>query len=68
MTVNSEHHVLGLWIGGGVTPSALRELDTLIRGRAHAIEPGPLRTELLDMANACHAQLTKLPKPECDLI
>lgn len=80
MSVNSEDHVLGLWIGGGVTPSALREIAGAIDHwiEAHEIAGSNLspkvEMELRDIANACEAQLTKLPKTvaalteECDLV
>jgi hypothetical protein len=72
MSVNSESHVLGLWIGGGVTPAALRELESAIRyhlelknehGHGAWHLPGPVVTELENIANACHAQLSKLAEP-----
>lgn len=64
MSVNSENHVLGLWIGGGVTPAALREIDRALRFHLQE-QPirGSLRTELENVANACDAQLSKLPPP-----
>jgi hypothetical protein len=65
VSVNSEDHVLGLWIGGGVSPAALREIEAAIRLSLSMNDdiPPKVVTELHDMANACHAQLSKLPEP-----
>lgn len=66
MSVNSEDHVLGLWIGGGVTPGALQEIEGALRDRLennHHME-ARIAFELDNMANACRAQLSKLPKPD----
>lgn len=71
--VNSEPHILGLWIGGGVTPQALGEIAAAIELSLSLNDdiPEKVVTELKDIANACHAQLSKLPaalEPEIDLI
>lgn len=68
MSVNSENHVLGLWIGGGVTPAALRHAAAALDAKACELGslPGhhaPTVVELRNMANACHAQLSKIPDP-----
>jgi hypothetical protein len=79
VSVHSENCVLGLWIGGGVTPRALHEIAAAISYHLELKQGGPdepqwhippkVRRELEEMENACHAQLSKLPRePVCDLI
>lgn len=73
MSVNDEDHVLGLWLGGGVSARALKEIAAAIEYHLELKCQGPdqpqwhippkIVTELTDMANACHAQLSKLPEP-----
>lgn len=66
MSVNSENHVLGLWIGGGVTPAALEIIEECMLAAAtrRASTPQPVRVELINVANACRAQLSKLTEPD----
>jgi hypothetical protein len=68
VSVNSETHVLGLWLGGGVTPAALSAIEDALRDKADEFKYTAaniaLRTELLNIANACHAQLSKQSKPD----
>lgn len=66
LVVNSEAHVLGLWIGGGVTPSALEMIETALLRYidGDTVQCMPEQMELMNMANACRAQLQKLPKPD----
>jgi hypothetical protein len=70
VSVNCEDHVLGLWVGGGVTPAALALIAAGLDYVAQNQKPGAVRTELQNIANACHAQLTKRPPtdPNEDLL
>lgn len=64
MSVNDENHVLGLWIGGGVTPAALERLEVIIGYEVAKMKDCPLKTELSNLQNALWAQISKLPKPD----
>ncbi len=72
-------YVYGLWIGGGITRAALKEVIGAIeyhlelknehkQGAWHL--PPSVVAELENLANAARADLTRMPeeKPECDLI
>lgn len=64
MSVNNEDHVLGLWLGGGVTPAALRAIGGLLEEAvAECRFAVKVRDELTNIANGCYAQLSKLPEP-----
>ncbi len=57
-----------LWLGGGVRVDTLEVVEATIRQRAENETEGPLKTDLMNLANAAHAELTRVPKPSCDLI
>jgi hypothetical protein len=56
-----------LWLGGGISYEALETIERviLIESDRHA---GNLKTELMNTANACRAEIQRRPRPECDLI
>ena len=60
-------YVRGLWLGGGISREALEAIEFALRVEAPKYEH-PVRTELLNVANAAHADLTKMSKPMSDLV
>lgn len=67
-----------LWLGGGISREALEEVISAIQYHMELKCQGPDRpawhippsvaTELNNLVNAAHAELTKLPKPMSDLV
>lgn len=58
-----------LWLGGGVSYEALEIVEMVLRTElAEHNHHSKLKTELSNIANAAAAELTKRPKPRCDLI
>jgi hypothetical protein len=56
-----------LWLGGGISYDALETIEqaVLIESTKHT---GNLKTELMNVANACRAEIQRRPQPACDLI
>jgi hypothetical protein len=65
--VSNDLYWHGLYIGGGMRWETLEVIEAALRQAAES-QTGPVHLELMDTANACYAQLTKRPKPVCDLI
>ncbi len=57
-----------LWLGGGVRFETLEAIETALRQAAETHPEGPVKHELINTANAAAAEITKRPKPACDLI
>lgn len=57
-----------LWLGGGISYEALEAVERACRVEA-CRHTGPVQTELLNVANAARAEITKrTPVDACDLI
>lgn len=56
-----------LWLGGGVRFETLEVIEAALRQAAES-QTGPVYIELINTANAAAAELTKRPRPVCDLI
>lgn len=46
----------------------LEVIDVTLRQAAENQKEGPVKTELLNIANAAHAELSRRPVQTCDLI
>lgn len=62
-----------LWLGGGISREALKAVQQAVEHELDMDEvwgrySPQVRTELMNVANAAYAELTKMPKPVCDLI
>ena len=58
-----------LWLGGGISYEALAIIEAALRERAESMDgTSSLRTEVMNVANAAHAEITKRPQPMCDLV
>lgn len=57
-----------LWLGGGISYEALDLIATVVQAEADEHEQTPLKTELMNVANAARAEITKRPPQRCDLI
>jgi hypothetical protein len=57
-----------LWLGGGVRFDTLEVIEATIRQRAENEKDGPVKVELMNLANAAYSELTRRPEPACDLI
>jgi hypothetical protein len=56
-----------LWLGG-VRFETLEVIEAVLRQAAENEKDAHLKHELINVANAAAAELTKRPKPACDLI
>lgn len=58
-----------LWLGGGISYEALEAVEIAVISAAQENTHKPaLRMELMNVANAARAEITKRPPPRCDLI
>ena len=57
-----------LWLGGGVLFETLERVEPTLRQLAENEKDGPVKTDLMNLANAAAAELTKRPAPVCDLL
>jgi hypothetical protein len=62
------HYAPVLWLGGGVRFETLEVIEASLRQAAENQIEGPVKRELINTANAAAAELTKRPKPVCDLL
>jgi len=57
-----------LWLGGGVRFETLEVIEAALRQAAENEKDARVKHELINTANAAAAELTKRPKPVCDLL
>lgn len=59
-----------LWLGGGISYEALEMVEQAVLYAAGNQREPNLRTELMNVANACRAEIQRKPvqRPVCDLI